>query len=160
MIDVWQALVENAKTVELSTGRFAVRRTPKRDLRQADFVFDGNEIRGLEQNPQSRSPWAEVARSGQKVMQFLSKGRYVANVAGGKVTIYRRRARCKPSPPDFPETVPRAYAPLLNARFIPARVHDSLRRVTRLLLVCGVPCAGPFAAVLRGLADPSAKASS
>jgi hypothetical protein len=38
-----------------------------------DFVFDGNEIRGLEQNPDTRSEWAKLARSGKKVMQFLSE---------------------------------------------------------------------------------------
>jgi len=54
-----------------------------------DFVFDGNEIRGLEQNPQTKSRWAQLARSGKKVMQFLSEGRYVANVVDGKVTFYR-----------------------------------------------------------------------
>jgi len=32
-----------------------VRRTPKRGLRQVDFFFDGNEIRGLEQNPEAKS---------------------------------------------------------------------------------------------------------
>jgi hypothetical protein len=75
LIDVWrQALVESAEIVELSAGRFAARRTPQRDLRQVDFVFDGNEMRGLEQKPQTRPPWAERARSGQKVMQFLSEG--------------------------------------------------------------------------------------
>jgi hypothetical protein len=45
-----------------------------------DFVFDGNEIRGLEQNPQTKSRWAQLASCGKKVMQFLSEGRYVANV--------------------------------------------------------------------------------
>jgi hypothetical protein len=51
LTDVWrQALVENANVVELGTERFPVRRTSKRRLRQVDFVFDGNEIRGLEQN--------------------------------------------------------------------------------------------------------------
>jgi hypothetical protein len=50
------------------------RRTPKRGLRQVDFVFDGNEIRGLEQNPHTKSRWARLARSGKKVMQFLSEG--------------------------------------------------------------------------------------
>ncbi len=35
-----------------------------------DFSFDGNEIRGLEQNPQTKSRWAQMARSGKKVMQF------------------------------------------------------------------------------------------
>jgi len=88
-----QALVENANFVELGTERYPVRRTPKRGLRQADFVFDGNEIRGLEQNPQTRSRWAQLARSGKKVMQFLREGRYVANVVDGKVTLYGRGGR-------------------------------------------------------------------
>jgi len=47
VIEVWrQALVENAKVVELGAERYPVKRTPKRHLRQVDFVFDGNEIRG------------------------------------------------------------------------------------------------------------------
>jgi len=92
LVDVWrQALVENAKVVVLGTERYPVRLTPKRHLRQVDFVFDGNEIRGLEQNPETKSPWAQMARSGKKVMQFLSEGRYVANVVDGKVTLYGKR---------------------------------------------------------------------
>ena len=91
LIEVWrQALVENAKTVELGADRFPVRRTSKRGLREIDFIFDGNEIRGLEQNPQTKSRWAQMARSGKKVMQFLIEGRYVANVVDGKVTLYGR----------------------------------------------------------------------
>lgn len=73
LIEVWrQALAENAKSVELGKERYPVRRTPKRGLRQVDFVFDGYEIRGLEQNPGTKSRWAQLARSGKKVMQFLS----------------------------------------------------------------------------------------
>jgi hypothetical protein len=91
LIEVWrQALMENAKTVELGADRFPIRRTPKRGLRQVDFVFEGKEIRGLEQNPQTKSRWAQLARSGKKVMQFLSEGRYVANVVDGKATLYGR----------------------------------------------------------------------
>jgi hypothetical protein len=91
LIEVWrQVLVENADVVELGTGRYRARRTPKQGLRQVDFVFDGNEIRGLEQNPKTKSRWAEMARSGVKVMQFLSEGRYMANVADGKMTLYGR----------------------------------------------------------------------
>ena len=87
LVEVWrQALVENAKVVELGKESYPVRRTPKRGLRQVDFVFDGNEIRGLEQNPDTKSRWAQMARSGKKVMQFLSEGRYVANVVDAKVT--------------------------------------------------------------------------
>jgi hypothetical protein len=63
--------------VELDGSRYPVRRTPKRGLRQVDFLFEGKEIRGLEQNPQTKSRWAQMARAGKKVMQFLREGRYV-----------------------------------------------------------------------------------
>ena len=93
LIEVWQqALIENAKIVLLGSERYPVRLTPKRRLRQVDFMFDGNKIRGLEQNPETKSRWAQMARSGAKVMQFLSEGRYLANVVDGKVTLYGRRA--------------------------------------------------------------------
>jgi hypothetical protein len=60
LIDVWrQTLVENAKVVELGKASYPVRRTPKRGLRQVDFAFDGNEIRGLGQNPDTKSRWAQ-----------------------------------------------------------------------------------------------------
>jgi hypothetical protein len=89
LVEVWrQALVENADVVELGTARYPTRRTTKRRLRQVDFVFDGKEIRGLEQNPETKSRWAQMARSGKKVMQFLSEGRYVANVVDGKMNLY------------------------------------------------------------------------
>jgi hypothetical protein len=91
VIAVWrQALMENAKAVKVGGESYPVRRTSKRGLRQVDFVFDGNEIRELEQNPETKPRWAQLARSGKKVMQFLSEGRYVANVVDGKVTRYGR----------------------------------------------------------------------
>ena len=56
LVEVWRlALVENAKVVVLGTQRYPVRRTPKRGLRQVDFTFEGNDIRGLEQNPETKS---------------------------------------------------------------------------------------------------------
>jgi hypothetical protein len=89
LIDVWrQVLVEKADMVVLGGERYPVRQTPKRHLREVDFVFDGNEIRGLEQNPDMKSRWAKMARAGKKVMRLLSEGRYVANVVDGKVTLY------------------------------------------------------------------------
>jgi len=92
LLEVWrQALLENADVVELGTVPYPVRRTRKRQLRQVDFVFDGNEMRGLEQNPETKSRWAQMARSGKKVMQFLREGIYVANVADGQVTFYPGR---------------------------------------------------------------------
>jgi hypothetical protein len=91
LVDVWrQALVENARTVQLGAGSYDVKRTPRSKLRQVDFVFEGHTIRGLEQNPETKSHWAQLARSGKKVMQFLSDGRYAAVVVDGKVKMYGR----------------------------------------------------------------------
>jgi hypothetical protein len=74
LIDVWrQVLAENAKVIELGTERYPVRQTTKSRLRQVDFVCEGTNIRGLEQNPNT-APLAEMARSGDKVMQFSSDG--------------------------------------------------------------------------------------
>jgi hypothetical protein len=43
------ATVQNVTVVELGGKRYPVRITPRKRLRQVDFVFDGNEIRGPEQ---------------------------------------------------------------------------------------------------------------
>ena len=37
-----------------------------RRLRQVDFLFDGKEIRGFEQNPDTKSRWAAMARDGRR----------------------------------------------------------------------------------------------
>jgi hypothetical protein len=92
LVAVWrQVLVEDRVSVEWEAKHYPVRQTPKSKLRQVDFVLEGDEIRGLEQNPETKSRWAQMARSGKKVMQFLSHGRYVGNVVDGKPTVYGRR---------------------------------------------------------------------
>jgi hypothetical protein len=89
LLNVWrQSLAENKKTVTLEGEGFPVRSTAKRKLKQIDFQFDGKDLRGLEQNPDTKSRWAAMARDGKKVMQFLEAGRYVAVVADGKVHLY------------------------------------------------------------------------
>lgn len=99
LVSVWrQALADASGTVELAGRRFPVRPTPRKGLRQVDFVFAGQSIRGLEQNPSTQSRWAALARAGAKVMQFLSAGRYIGVVVDGKATMYgkaeeRRKGR-------------------------------------------------------------------
>jgi hypothetical protein len=100
LVKVWrEALVEGAAEVELEGQTFPVRETPRKPLREVDFVFEGQAsrrsirdtkivLRGIEQNPKTESRWAQLARAGHKVMQFLSAGRYVGNVVDGKVTLY------------------------------------------------------------------------
>jgi hypothetical protein len=92
LISVWrQALVEHADAVKLGAERYPVAKSKAKRLRQVAFVFDGNTIMGIEQNPKTKSRWAAIARSGKKVMQFIQDGRYVAVVADGKVTLYGKR---------------------------------------------------------------------
>src|SRR6266567_9098832 len=93
LLNVWrQSMVENKKTVTLEEVNFPVRSTAKRKLKQIDFQFDGKDLRGLEQNPDTKSRWAAMARNGKKVMQFLEGGRYIAVVADGKVHLYAPRS--------------------------------------------------------------------
>ena len=92
LLSVWrQALIEGGKAVVLEGKRYPVKRTNRSRLSQVDFEFEGEKLRGLEQNPNTNSRWALLAREGQTVMQFLKAGKYIANVADGKVQFYGRR---------------------------------------------------------------------
>lgn len=94
LIAVWrQALVEDSKTVTLESGNYPVRRTSRSKLREVDFHFEEQTLRGVEQNSNTKSRWAQLAREGKKIMQFLNKGRYIANVVDGKLQVYGRRDR-------------------------------------------------------------------
>ena len=89
LISVWkQVLVDDGKTVMLEDRSSPIRRTSRSRLREVDFEFEGHELRGLEQNPETASRWAQLARQGKKVMQFLQQRRYVAVVVDGKVEFY------------------------------------------------------------------------
>ncbi len=99
MVKVWrQALVEGAAEVELDGKTFPVRETPRKRLREVDFVFDGQPLRVLEQNPKTESRWAQLARAGHKAMQFLSAGCYMGNVADGKMTLYGGKKKSSKKP--------------------------------------------------------------
>jgi hypothetical protein len=90
LVAVWQqSLVDKKKSVEVEGESYAVRLTAKSKLKQVDFRFEGRELRGLEQNPETKSRWAKMAREGGRVMQFLERGKYIGVVVDGKVHIYR-----------------------------------------------------------------------
>jgi hypothetical protein len=84
-----QSLVDKKKTVTLDDATYPVRQTSKSKLKQIDFRFEGRELRGLEQNPNTRSRWAKLAREGKQAMQFLEQGEYAAVVVEGKVHTYK-----------------------------------------------------------------------
>jgi hypothetical protein len=90
LVSVWQqSLIDKTKTVEIDGETYPVRQTSKSKLKQIDFRFDDRDLRGLEQNPNTKSRWAKLARGGKQVMQFLEHGRYIAVVVDGKVHIYK-----------------------------------------------------------------------
>ncbi|HWY54092.1 MAG TPA: hypothetical protein VNZ03_06490 [Terriglobales bacterium] len=94
LISMWrQVLVEDAKTVALESGSYPVRRTSRSKLRDVDFWFEDQMLRGLEQNPKTNSRWAQLAREGKRVMQLLMDRRYIANVVDAKVQFYGRGSR-------------------------------------------------------------------
>jgi hypothetical protein len=91
LIAVWrQTLLENKNVVNLEGQTYPVKTTKGFGLKQVDFVVADEPIRGLEQNPATKSRWATLARDGKKVMQFLQSGRYIAAVVDGKLHAYGR----------------------------------------------------------------------
>jgi hypothetical protein len=90
LLSVWQqSLVDKKKIVEIDGETYSVKQTAKSKLKQIDFRFGGRELLGLEQNPNTKSRWAKLAREGKKVMQFLEAGRYIAVVVDLKIQIYK-----------------------------------------------------------------------
>lgn len=89
LIAVWrQALVEQSPKAEVDGRTFSVGRTRNMALRSVSFTYDGQAIDGIEQNPQTRSRWAELARGGSQIMQFSYEGRYIGNVCDGVLKRY------------------------------------------------------------------------
>ena len=89
MISVWrQALAEGAEKVEVEGESYPVTFTRAKKLRVVRFQWKSYDLDGIEQNPQTRSRWAELARQGKRVMQFSYQHRYVANVCDGKLLRY------------------------------------------------------------------------
>ncbi len=90
LLSVWQqSLIDKKKNVEIGYETHPVRQTSKSKLKQIDFRFEARELRGLEQNPNTKSRWARLAREEKRVMQFLERGRYIAVVVDGKVHLYK-----------------------------------------------------------------------
>jgi hypothetical protein len=91
LLSVWQqSLIDNKKAVALNDETYPVRQTAKSKLKQIDFRFEDRRLRGLEQNPNTKSRWAKLAREGKQVMQFLEAGTYIAVVVDGKVHQYKQ----------------------------------------------------------------------
>ena len=89
LVSVWrQALLEGKARVELEGESYPVSTTRGKKLRAVDFTCGAYRLSGIEQNPQTSSRWAALAREGKRIMQFKCGPRYIANVCEGKLLRY------------------------------------------------------------------------
>ncbi len=89
LTSVWQqVLAEGKSTVELEGKTYPVGSTRAKKLRTVRFDYSNYRLDGIEQNPETTSRWAALARDGKRVMQFSYQSRYVGNVCEGKLTRY------------------------------------------------------------------------
>lgn len=89
LIAVWQqALADEKPAVELNDTRYQVTKTRSKRLRTLRFSYGEYQIDGIEQNPNTTSRWAALAREGQRIMQFSFQGRYFGNVSEGDLLRY------------------------------------------------------------------------
>ena len=89
LIEVWQqVLVEGRLRVELDGKSHPVTATRAKKLRTVRFDYVAYHIDGIEQNPETASRWALLAREGKRVMQFTFGRRYIGNVSEGELVRY------------------------------------------------------------------------
>ena len=89
LLEVWrQVLVDGREEIERAGRSERVGRTRSQGLRTIAFQVGEFAFEGIEQNPEKPSRWGQLARDGQRIMQFRSGGRYVANVCEGRLTRY------------------------------------------------------------------------
>jgi hypothetical protein len=89
LTEIWrQALVEDRSVVEIDGVSRPVGRTRAQGLRTVAISYQDWVVEGIEQNPETKSNWARLAREGQRIMQFRCRGRYVANVCEGTLHRY------------------------------------------------------------------------
>jgi hypothetical protein len=89
LVSVWkQALIDGRSEVDLGGRPHRVGRSRTRGLRLVGFTHGDHVLEGIEQNPETRSRWAQLAREGRTIMQFRCAGRYIANVCDGTLTRY------------------------------------------------------------------------
>ncbi len=89
LVSVWrQILAQNKVSAVVSRRRYPIGFTKSAQLRTVEFPYERFLFVGIEQNPDTRSRWAALARDGKRIMQFSCAGHYVGNVCEGKVVRY------------------------------------------------------------------------
>ena len=71
LIEVWRQAFGDAQSVTAGNTSYPIVRTSRRRLRQINFNYEGKEIRGLEQNPETKSRWAAMASRSSFIHNLL-----------------------------------------------------------------------------------------
>ena len=68
LISVWEETLLDRKSgfAEMHGYAFPVTLTSRKKLKQVDFKFRGRRLRGIEQNPETNSRWAKIAKAGKE----------------------------------------------------------------------------------------------
>ncbi len=89
LVEIWrQVLVEDRSEVQLEAGTYPVNHTRSQRLRFIQFMYAGQQIEAIEQNPEKASRWAQLAREGKRIIQFRVNRRYIGNVCEGTLLRY------------------------------------------------------------------------
>ena len=93
LLSVAHQVFSGAQDVETPEGRAPVTKTSSKRLLKVEFSFEGHKVVAIEQNPDTASQWAKLAKAGHKVIQFRDgeTGHYIANVVDDKLRFYGKK---------------------------------------------------------------------
>ena len=78
-LTAFDGIFNNIETIEIDGDRYFLDHTPRKGLRF--YEIDGYSY--LEQNPETGSNWAKMAREGHQIMWVMKGRRYFAQVRDG-----------------------------------------------------------------------------
>ena len=78
-LTAYEGIFNNQETIEIDGYTYHLDNTPSKGLRV--YMIDGYSY--LEQNPDTGSNWAKMAREGHQIMWVLKGRRYLAQVRDG-----------------------------------------------------------------------------
>ena len=65
-----QLLSDSAHVVKVGTHQYPIQRTHKGHLRKVDFLLNGHDMRGIEQNPSANNRWQRWFALARKLRRF------------------------------------------------------------------------------------------
>jgi hypothetical protein len=83
----YEGIFNNQESIEIEGYTYSLDQTPRKGLRL--YKIEGYSY--LEQNPETGSKWAKMAKEGHKIMWVLKGRRYLAQVRDGVFYDFRKK---------------------------------------------------------------------